>query len=245
MTRLHRHTGHLAWLVPAAALAAAAPTFAQQPTAVVIGRVTDALAGISLSGVTVEVDGTRLSARTDTAGRYRLAGVPAGPQVIVAQRIGYAPLRSPLVVPAEGSVTLDLALAKNALQLPGLIVTADATSRVRGELGTASVIGQEAIKNQNAASLQGVLELVPGTVLQPPGLDNVQQFGLRAVPIGPTVAQGSGSVMGPNAQLLASFGTQIVLDGVPASKNPVPPGARASARLSACAPPWRPGRCAG
>jgi hypothetical protein len=245
MARWQRCAGHLVALLAPLVFAAATPASAQQPAAVVTGRITDALAAISLSGVTVSVDGTRLSTTTDTAGRYRLAGVPAGPQVIVAERIGYAPLRSPIVVPAEGSVTLDLALAKNALQLPGLIVTADATSRVRGELGTASVIGQEAIKNQNAASLQGVLELVPGTVLQPPGLDNVQQFGLRAVPIGPTVAQGSGSVMGPNAQLLASFGTQIVLDGVPASKNPVPPGARASARLSACAPPWRPGRCAG
>jgi len=122
-------------------------------------------------------------------------------------------------VPTGGTVTLELSVAKNALQLPGLVVTADPSSRAQGELGTASVIGADAIKNQTAASLSGVLELVPGALLQPPGLDGVQQFGLRAVPIGAGSAPGAGSVSGPTASLLASFGTQIVLDGVPVSNN--------------------------
>jgi len=98
------------------------------------------------------------------------------------------------------------------------VVTADPVSRARGELGTASVIGQEAIRNQSAASLAGILELVPGATLAPPGLDNVQQFGLRSVPISPGQAFGP-TAAGPSAELLASFGTQIVLDGVPASNN--------------------------
>ena len=204
----------------AVALATGPAALAQQtPAASITGHITDALAGVPLAGATVRVDGTTLSAVTDTAGRYRLTRVPAGPQVILVTRIGYAPLRHNLVVPTEGTVSLDLAIAKNALQLPGLVVTADPASRARGELGTASVIGQEAIRNQTAASLAAVLELVPGTVLQPPGLDAVQQFGLRAVPIGPGPAPSAGSVAGPTASMLASFGTQIVLDGVPVSNN--------------------------
>ena len=35
----------------------------------------------------------------------------------------------------------------------------DPAGRARGELGTASVIGSEAIRNQTAASLAGILEL--------------------------------------------------------------------------------------
>jgi outer membrane receptor protein involved in Fe transport len=167
----------------------------------------------------VSVEGSPLRAVTDDAGRFQLTNVPPGPQVIRVARIGYAPLRHQLVVPTAGTVTLDLTVAKNALQLPGLVVTADPSSRAQGELGTASVIGSDAIKNQTAASLSGVLELVPGTLLQPPGLDGVQQFGLRAVPIGAGSAPGVGSVSGPTASLLASFGTQIILDGVPASNN--------------------------
>jgi hypothetical protein len=191
----------------------------QPPAASVTGRITEAIAGTPIAGAVVSVEGTTLTTVADDSGRYRLTVVPPGPQVIRVIRIGYAPLRHPLVVPAEGTVTLDLVLGRNALQLPGLVVTADPASRARGELGTASVIGQEAIRNQTAASLAGVLELVPGTVLQPPGLDAVQQIGLRAVPISPGPPPNAGSISGPSASLLASFGTQVVLDGVPVSNN--------------------------
>jgi len=193
---------------------------AQQPSvAALTGRITEAGSGAPVAGAVVGVEGTTLTSVADDSGHYRLAGIPPGPQVILVIRIGFAPLRHSLVVPGTGTLTLDLALGKSALQLPGLVVTADPASRARGELGTASVIGQEAIRNQTAASLAGVLELVPGTLLQPPGLDGVQQFGLRAVPISPGAAPGVGSISGPSASLLASFGTQIVLDGVPVSNN--------------------------
>jgi outer membrane receptor protein involved in Fe transport len=192
---------------------------AQQRGSSITGRITEVTSGIPVAGATVSIEGSSLRAVTDDTGRFQLTNVPPGPQVIRVVRIGYAPLRHQLVVPPEGTVSLELAIARNALQLPGLVVTADPSSRAQGELGTASVIGQDAIKNQTAASLSGVLELVPGTLLQPPGLDGVQQFGLRAVPIGPGSAPGAGSVSGPTASLLASFGTQIVLDGVPVSNN--------------------------
>lgn len=209
------------WAALAAlALAAGPAAVAQQPPAASIaGRITESVAGAPVAGATVSVEGTTLRTLTGDEGAFRLTGVPPGPQVIRVIRIGYAPLRHYLVVPSQGSLTLDLTLGKSALTLPGLVVTADPVSRARGELGTASVIGQEAIRNQTAASLAGVLELVPGTLLQPPGLDGVQQFGLRAVPISPGTAPSAGSISGPTASLLASFGTQIVLDGVPVSNN--------------------------
>lgn len=195
------------------------PARGQQRGISLTGQVTDATSGVPVVGAMLTVEGLELRTVTDDQGRYQLDNVSPGPQVIRIVRIGYAPLRHQLVVPAAGTVTLDLKIARNALQLPDLVVTADPSSRAEGELGTASVIGQDAIKNQTAASLSGVLELIPGTLLQPPGLDGVQQFGLRAVPIGPGAAPGAGSVTGPSASLLASFGTQIILDGVPVSNN--------------------------
>ena len=200
-------------------LAAASAAHGQQHGVSLSGQVTDVTSGLPVAGAIVSVEGLQLHTTTDDQGRYQLGSVPPGSQVIRVVRIGYAPLRHQIVVPAEGTLTLDLKIAKNALQLPGLVVTADPSSRAQGELGTASVIGTDAIKNQTAASLAGVLELVPGTVLQPPGLDGVQQFGLRAVPISSGAAPAVGSITGPSASLLASFGTQIVLDGVPVSNN--------------------------
>jgi hypothetical protein len=214
-----RPSEHL-WVALAVLALAARPALAQQPSAASItGRITEAGSGTPVAGAVVGVEGTTLTSVADDSGYYLLAGIPPGPQVILVIRIGFAPLRHSLVVPSQGTLTLDLTLGKSALTLPGLVVTADPVSRARGELGTASVIGQEAIRNQTAASLAGVLELVPGTVLQPPGLDGVQQFGLRAVPISPGAAPSAGSVSGPTASLLASFGTQVVLDGVPVSNN--------------------------
>jgi hypothetical protein len=142
-----------------------------------------------------------------------------GPQVIRVIRLGYAPLRQSILVPGRGSLTLDFAMARQALNLTSLTVTADPVGRASGELGTASVIDQEAIRNQTATSLYGVLELIPGVVLQPPGLDGVQQIGLRSVGVSAGGASFGGGAGQPSAQSIASFGTQIVLDGIPLSNN--------------------------
>ena len=151
--------------------------------AAVAGQIVDAVSRTPLGAATVALEGTSLTAVTAADGRYRIDGARSGSQVIRVIRIGYAPLRQSIAVPLTGLLTVNLALAKSALNLPNLVVTADPAGRARGELGTASVIGSDAIRNQTAASLAGVLELVPGTTLQPPGLDGVQQFALRAVPI--------------------------------------------------------------
>src|SRR5690606_29959788 len=95
-----------------------------------------------------------------------------------------------------------------ALEQEAIVVTADPVGRARGELGTASVVGREAIANQVAISLRGVLELVPGVAMTTPGLSGVQQVGLRAAP---TTAAAAGE--------FAAFGTLIIVDGVPMSNN--------------------------
>jgi len=212
--------GRLALALLAAALCTPGLSAAQQRRATVTGTVRDAANSQPVAGAVITVEGSedRRSTRSDAAGLYRLVDVAPGPTVLLARRIGYAPSRLPLTVPTRGEIRQNIILATSALQLPKTVVTADATSRARGELGTASVIGREAIANQTAASLAGVLELVPGTVLSPPGIGGVQQFSVRNAPASTgVVAPGSSS--SPSAASLASFGTLIVLDGVPLSNN--------------------------
>jgi len=195
------------------ALLPAAGRAQQDARATLTGVVRDAATGELLAGVLVRIEGSDLQALTDSAGRYRLPRVPAGVQVLRAERLGYAPARITLTVPLQGVLARDIVMAASALHVEGVVVTADAVSRARGELATASVIAREAIAAQTAASLAGVLELVPGVPLSPPGLDGVQQIGLRAVPTS------TGSAAGPSASDLASFGTLVLLDGVPLSNN--------------------------
>lgn len=200
-------------MLPVFAEAAAQHVQASAPQ--VAGRITASPADTPLADALVTIEGTTLRALSDSSGRYRLLGVPAGPQVLRVQRIGYAPRRVDLIVPTTGMLELDVTMARNALLLEGVRVVADPAGRARGEAGTASVIGSEAIRSQVASSLAGVLELVPGTVLQPPGLDNIQQFSLRASPI----SGGTDISNDANAQSLSAFGTLLVLDGVPLSNN--------------------------
>jgi hypothetical protein len=184
---------------------------AQQPasgTAVVSGRVTDAETGRPVAGVEVAAEGTTLRVLTDSTGAYRLHPVPAGPQVLRAEMLGYAPTRVPVTVPARGSLHQDLVLAITALAIEGIVVTADPLGRAEGELGTASVIGRDAVKHQPNISLANVLSLVPGVSVTPPGLQSGQQVALRAA-----------ATTSIETRALAAFGTAIILDGVPLSNN--------------------------
>jgi outer membrane receptor protein involved in Fe transport len=223
-TRIHgRGPAGAAALAAVLLLLAGPRAFAQeQPRApaTISGHVTDAVKSTPIDGAVVTVEGTRVRTLTDSAGYYRLADVPAGPQTLRVNRVGYAPIHQSVVVPETGALVVDLEMAASALQVKGLTVTAEPVGRARGELGTATVIEEEAIKNQTATSLAGILELLPGQVLQAPGLDAVQQISLGAVPVslGGSLP-GSPNVAQPTAQNLSSFGTQIVVNGVPLSNN--------------------------
>jgi outer membrane receptor protein involved in Fe transport len=178
------------------------------------GRVSEAATGLPVVAALVRLEGLRHATLSDSLGDYRLLAVPPGPRVLEVEVIGYARIRIPVNVPATGIVQRDILLAATPLELPGIVVTADAIARAQGELGTATVIGREAIAHQTASSLAGILELLPGAVVAPPGLESTQQVVLRTAPVG-SVATPVALGVGPAE--LASTGTLIVIDGVPVS----------------------------
>lgn len=195
-------------LLGASVLAFGALRAEAQAGAFITGRVVEAATGRGIGQATVSIDGLARSARTDSAGVYRLAAVPPGPQVLVVRALGYSLARVPVTVPAIGRIVRDVELARTALQMPQVRVTAEGIGRARGELGTATVINRDAIQVQNAVSLAGLLELLPGIPLQTPGLEGTQQMALRAVPTPSGIAERT-----------SAFGTLIVMDGVPMSNN--------------------------
>lgn len=197
-------------------LAAASGQEPVRAWATVMGRVLDAETAAPVAVAEVKIEGTSLSALTDSTGRYLLRGVPPGPHILLVAALGYADSRVPISVPATGVLRQDVSLALRPLEVEGLIVTTDPSGRAEGEVGTASVVGREAIANQTATSLRQILELTPGQVIQPPGLATVEQIAIRAVPTSLSLGLTMG---GPSAMDIATFGTLIVLDGVPLSNN--------------------------
>ena len=202
-------------LVALLALSVASSNGIAQERGQITGRVIVRATAEPVRDATVSVEGTTVRALTDSLGVYRLRSVPAGRHVLRIQRLGFGLQRIDVVVPDAGTLTQNVELARSALEIGGVRVLADPAGRARGELGTASVIESEAIRSQVAASLAGVLELVPGIPLSPPGLDNVQQVSLRTSP----VSGGSNILTDANAENIAAFGTLLVLDGVPLSNN--------------------------
>ena len=121
-------------LVVALLLFALTAPAAAQGTGRITGTVTDSASGLPIGGVPVTVGGTRLGATTDAQGRYAIGGVPAGPRLLDARRIGFQPSTGRSVnVPDGGTVTVDFQLRAIALTLQAIVTTGvvDPTSGTR------------------------------------------------------------------------------------------------------------------
>jgi hypothetical protein len=213
--------GGRATLLLALTLSCALPALAQQASALSIsGRVVEQSTGAAIPAATVTIEERDARALTDSAGRFTFRALAPGAITIRAQRLGFAPARTAIVLLDRDATDVVISLVHNPLALREVTVTADRNRQVHGELGTGSVIDREAIRNLGAASLAGVLELIPGAVLQPPGLDAGLQVSLRAIPISPTTGSlGAGTAPRRSAEQLAAFGTQVIVDDVPVSNN--------------------------
>jgi TonB-linked SusC/RagA family outer membrane protein len=180
MTISHDRRNGRAWRLPAALVAGALLLLAPQGsraetapplrTGTVIGRVTDARTGQSLGGTTIEVSGTVLRASTDADGRYRLANVPNGAQVILARRIGYAAIRQAVTVTEGQQATADFALEAAPFSLDEIVITGTAGGELRRTLGNAvsSINAGEALERSAAPNLAALLNArAPGTIITP------------------------------------------------------------------------------
>ena len=108
------------WLAVAVGLVSSA----QQPGVSVVGVVRDGETKAPLAGAIVALEDQRQTSATDLEGRYRLVGVPPGPQHMLVRRIGYASRTFHALVPAQGTLTIDVALRSRAVSLEPIEVRA-------------------------------------------------------------------------------------------------------------------------
>jgi len=116
-------------MVSAVIAAATAPASAQNPSAgtagAVAGQVTTDVGGTPVSGAVITAIGLSLSARTDSLGRYFLRAVPAGPQTIRIQQIGFREIKQTLTISAGAVTAADFLLTRPVTKLD--------TQRVKGD----------------------------------------------------------------------------------------------------------------
>jgi hypothetical protein len=91
------------------------------------GRVLSEESGDPLPFAVVELGTGRTlrSATTDEQGRYRLTGVPTGPQQIRVSTLDHAPLSVTVQIPESGDLELDLILRLTPIGIAGITVVSD------------------------------------------------------------------------------------------------------------------------
>jgi hypothetical protein len=96
-----------------------------QSASVLTGRIVDT-AGVAIPGASVRVPQLERSATVDSAGRYRIEGLPSGRVTIVGEAPGFAGKRAEVTVPASGTVEQAFSLIPNAHVLANVEVRARA-----------------------------------------------------------------------------------------------------------------------
>jgi iron complex outermembrane receptor protein len=154
-------------LVLAAGLAAA-----QEPTARIVGTVTDSATGLPLAGVQVTLLGTALSASTSSEGHFEFPGLSAGRYVVHVRTVGYAGATLEATL-AEGAVEeFAVGLAAVSVVLPEVVVEGEAqpvmrTAGLQGfyrrvARGHGYFVTREDVQRIRPAATSDLLMAVPG-----------------------------------------------------------------------------------
>ncbi|HEV2749062.1 MAG TPA: SusC/RagA family TonB-linked outer membrane protein [Gemmatimonadales bacterium] len=174
------------------------PLHAQQTTATIRGRVTDAASQQPLAGATVTIGARRAQSLGD--GRYLITGVPAGADSIRARLIGYGRAAQQVTVAGGDTLVVDFALNAQAVSLSEVVVTGYGTQRAGNITGAVSQVGSESF---NTGVITSPQQLIENKVAGVQVVNNNEPGGGLAIRV-----RGAASVN-------ASSDPLYVLDGVP------------------------------
>lgn len=175
-----------------------APLYAQAPTGTIRGRVVDETSKQPLAGALVEFAGRRAVTMAD--GKYTITDAPAKTDSIKARLIGYGATGRQVTVAAGQTLTVDLAMAPEALSLGELVVVGYGQQRAGEITGAVSQVNAaEFNPGRNVSPAQLIQNKIPGVQV----IDNNEPGGGLSIRI-----RGATSVNASNEPL-------YVIDGVP------------------------------
>jgi iron complex outermembrane recepter protein len=146
-----------------AALVLFAPGVAAQDVGTIEGTVRATGSGAPLSDVVVAVQGTTRGAMTDAQGKYRIAAVPAGERIVLAQLIGRDRGAQTVRVSADSVTQVDFSLTEVAAVIAPTVVSATReVQRRTDQSATIDVLEGAAIREVRAAHPSGIMQRLPG-----------------------------------------------------------------------------------
>jgi outer membrane receptor for ferrienterochelin and colicins len=156
----------LTWLV--AIVLTAVPSVQAQRAAVLRGRVLSETVEQPIEGATISLSGQAQSARSDSVGGFRLAGITAGKHTVIVRRVGFAPLSSSMSFVAGDSVDADFMLDPSVQTLPDVEVNATIMERKladfeeRRKIGIGHFLTQQDIEKRLSRKFTDIVRILPG-----------------------------------------------------------------------------------
>jgi hypothetical protein len=154
----------------------------------------------TIIGATCQIQALGAVAVSDVQGVARLVKIPRGEYSVDVSCVGYE--TKTVRVNVSSDLNLTVRMLETSLMLQE--VTVVGKSSAAGE-ATATRIGRQAIDHLQATNLADLMQLIPGQLIQNTDMTSMQQIQLRS----------ANSTIDANN----SFGTQIIVDGIPISNN--------------------------
>ncbi len=137
------------------------------------GKIADS-AGKGVPGAFIGVEGTDLSTMTDSTGLFTVTNIPTGTQILVARKIGFAPVALPILVTPKRTARVDYTMSKSVPVLEDVRVLASANvglARVgftrRKEVGLGTFLLAADIEKARNPRLSEILGRVYGLTPDP------------------------------------------------------------------------------
>lgn len=176
------HSAILAVIYVGAILQFSPAVAAQSATGAVTGRVVEARTGAPLAAVLIKIQSTGQQAFSDGQGRFAIADVPAGPQVVAVSVVGYGLVRRDVTVVAGLAVDVAIPVAEGAsTYVEAVAVSAGPFREVEPGVASQSVLG-----SRDLLALRGLVADDPFRAVQTlPGVstgdDLRAEFALRGL----------------------------------------------------------------
>jgi hypothetical protein len=161
----------------------------------------------SLSGSVTDADGQPVElavvslnksiwTTTGKDGHYSFSNLKKGKYEYQVSFVGYKDLTG--TVDVAGNTALNLKLQSLSLELNSVTVTAE-----REDMGSKSIINEEAVRHLQPKSVSDLLQLVPGNLARNPNLNELSQATVREI----------------SSNANNSLGTSVIVDGTPVSND--------------------------
>ena len=140
---------------------------------IINGSVTDKTNDAPLIGANVILEGTSQGAATDAEGRFNIHQVDKGDYTVMVSYIGYRVFKQNISVKAGETITVNLELDPEALQMQTYVVTASRRrERVEDAPAAITVISKATIRRESNANLGDYLKGTKGIDFTQSGIDS-------------------------------------------------------------------------